>query len=62
MNARRLLIACLALIVGSIVVIPASALVGVNGNAVSVLSSAAMLGGILTAFWTVKVERDTEAK
>ncbi len=62
MNARGLLFACLALIVGSIVVVPASASLGVAGNAVSILSSAAMLGGIVMAFWTVKVENDMEAK
>jgi len=62
MNARELLFACLALVTGSIVVVPASAFLGVKGNAASILSSLAMLGGIVAAFMTVKVERDMEAK
>lgn len=62
MNARELLFVCLALVIGSIVVVPASAFLGVKGNMASALSSLAMLGGIVTAFLTVKEERDTEAK
>ncbi len=62
MNARELLFACLALVTGSIVVVPALAFLGVKGNLASTLSSLAMLGGIMAAFLTVKVERDTEAK
>jgi hypothetical protein len=61
MNAKGLLFACLALVMGSIVLVPASALFGVKGNTASMLSSLSMLGGIVTAFWTVKVERDTES-
>lgn len=60
MNARGLLFACLALVMGSIVVVPASAFLGIKGNASSTLSSLAMLGGIVAAFLTVK-EEDTGA-
>ena len=60
MNARELLFACLTLVTGSIVVVPASAVLGVKGNAAPLLSSISMLGGIVTAFLTVKAERDTE--
>jgi len=62
MDARKLLFTCLALVMSSIVIIPASAYFGVKGNAAPVLSSIAMLGGIVTAFLTVKAERDAEAK
>ncbi len=62
MNARELLIACLALVMGSIVVVPALGFVGMKGNIASTLSSLSMLGGIVTAFLTVKAERDTEEK
>lgn len=62
MNARGLLFACLALVMGSIVLVPASTLLGVKGNTASLLSSVSMLGGIVTAFWTVKVELDAESK
>jgi hypothetical protein len=59
MNARKLLFACLVLVIGSIVVVPVSAFLGVKGNGASTLSSLAMLGGIVAAFLTVKVERDS---
>ncbi len=62
MNARGLLFACLALILGSIVVIPALAFLGVKGSAASALSSMAMLGGIVTAFLTVNEEGGTGAR
>jgi len=56
------LFACLALITGSIVVIPASAVIGVRGDAASMLSSIALLGGIVAAFLTVNEEADAKAK
>jgi hypothetical protein len=62
MNARKLLFTCLALVMSSIVVEPASALLGVRCGATSTLSSLALLGGIVAAFLTVKVEKDTEAE
>ncbi len=62
MNARELLFACLALVTGSIVVEPASAFLGVHCGATSTLSSLSLLGGIVAAFFTVKVEKDSEAE
>ena len=62
MDARELLFACLALVTGSIVVVPASAYLGVKGNTAYTLSSLAMLGGIAAAFLTVKAEKDMEEK
>lgn len=62
MNARELLFACLALVMGSIVVVPASAFLGVQSDTASTLSSLALLGGIVAAFLTVKVEKDSEVE
>ncbi len=62
MNARELLFACLALVMGSIVVEPASAFLGVQCGTTSTLSSLALLGGIVAAFLTVKVEKDPGAE
>lgn len=60
MNARELLFACLAMVMGSIVVAPVLACIGLKGNVASMLSSLSMLGGIVTAFLTVKAERETK--
>jgi hypothetical protein len=60
MNARGLLFACLALIIGSIVLIPASVHLGLGSDTASTLSSLSLLGGIGTAFMTVKAEIDEE--
>jgi hypothetical protein len=62
MNATELLLTCLALVTGSIVVEPASAFLGVHSGATSTLSSLSLLGGIVAAFLTVKVEKDTRAE
>jgi hypothetical protein len=60
MDARELLFACLALITGSIMVQPASAFLGIHCGATSTLSSLSLLGGIVAAFLTIKVEKDLE--
>jgi len=60
MNARGFLFTCLALIVGSILLVPMSARLGISGNAASVLSSLSLLGGICAAFLTVTKEKDME--
>jgi hypothetical protein len=60
MDARELLFACLALITGSIMVQPASALLGIHCGATYTLSSLSLLGGIVAAFLTIKVEKDPE--
>jgi hypothetical protein len=58
MNASGLLFACLALITGSIVLVPLSIHLGVRGDAASALSSLSLLGGIGAAFLTVKKEME----
>lgn len=60
MNARGLLFACLALIMGSIVLIPMSIHMGISGNTASTLSSISLIGGIGAAFLTVKKEMEDE--
>lgn len=60
MNARGLLFTCLALITGSIVLLPMSAHLGVSGSTASTLSSLSLLGGIGAAFLTVKKEMESE--
>jgi hypothetical protein len=62
MNATELLFACLALVMGSIVVEPASAFLGVHCGVTSTLSALSLLGGIVAAFLTVKVEKDSGAE
>lgn len=62
MNARELLFACLALVVGSIVLAPVSAQLGIRGDTASALSSLSLLGGIAAAFLTVKKEIDARDK
>jgi hypothetical protein len=58
MNARGLLFTCLALIVGSIVLVPESVQFGLGSSLASVLSSLTLLGGIAAAFLTVKAEEE----
>jgi hypothetical protein len=56
MNARRLLVTCLALILASIMISPASAYFGVMHSSASSLSALALLGGIAAAFLTMREE------
>ncbi len=58
MNAKELLFACLGLIIGSILLVPVSARMGVGSDAATTLSSLSLVGGIATAFMTVKKEKD----
>jgi hypothetical protein len=58
MNARGLLFTCLALIVGSIVLVPESVQFGMGSDLASTLSSLSLLGGIAAAFLTVKAEAE----
>ena len=60
MNARGFLFTCLALIVGSIVIMPMTLYLGVQKDMASTLSSLSLLGGIGMAFLTVKKEMDDE--
>lgn len=60
MNARGLLFTCLALITGSIVLIPMSIHLGIPGNMASTLSSLSLMCGIGAAFLTVKKETEAE--
>gem|GEM_PF-6626142 len=57
MNARGLLIGCIALIMGSIVLVPASAHFGVHNDTASVMSSLTLLGSMAAAYMTVGEER-----
>lgn len=60
MNARGLLFTCLALIIGSILLVPMSSRLGIPGSMASMLSSLSLLGGIGAAFLTVKEEKEAE--
>jgi Na+/glutamate symporter len=60
MNARGLLFTCLALIIGSILLVPMSSPLGIPGSMASILSSLSLLGGIGAAFLTVNEEKDSE--
>ncbi|WP_128859979.1 hypothetical protein [Methanocella paludicola] len=60
MNARGLLFTCLALITGSILLVPMSTQIGISGNMASMLSSLSLLGGICAAFLTVREEKEAE--
>lgn len=56
MNARELLIICLALVAGSIMLAPVSADLGLRGDVPSMLSSLSLLGGIAAAYMTISEE------
>jgi hypothetical protein len=58
MNARGLLFTCLALVVGSIVLVPGSVQFGLGGDLASTMSSLSLLGGIAAAFLTVRAEAE----
>jgi len=60
MNARGFLFACLALITGSIVLMPLTVHLGLRVDVASALSSLSLMGGIGTAFLTVKKETEAE--
>ncbi len=60
MNARGLLFTCLALITGSILLVPAAARMGLSGNMASMMSSLSLLGGICAAFLTVSEDKEIE--
>jgi hypothetical protein len=56
MNARRLLVTCLALIVVSIMMVPASAYFGIMHGSASTVSTLALMGAIAAAFLTMGEE------
>jgi len=60
MSARTLLLLCLALIVASITIVPASAHLGVIHNSAPALSTLALLGGIAAAFLTMGAEMNRQ--
>ncbi|HTY91355.1 MAG TPA: hypothetical protein VMC84_09280 [Methanocella sp.] len=59
MDARGFLFTCLALITGSIVLLPMSAHFGISGSTASILASLSLLGGIGAAFLTAHKEMES---
>ncbi|MCD1293656.1 hypothetical protein CUJ83_01435 [Methanocella sp. CWC-04] len=56
MRSRELLIACLSLIICSILILPGSTYVGVPENIAMMLSSMALLAGIASAIKTIDAD------
>ena len=62
MSSIKLLVTCLALILGSIFVAPGSISWGVNPSTAMALSSTMMFAGILSAILTIKSENEDKKR